>query len=232
MVPEYGRRELKFPGALCQLLTLLPTRVFLVTGSERLWKVRERGRAQSLSLTLAPLTSCSQPLEKVYIPIYCWAKLLHRTWKISSLTCEMLPSPYWESNSHIWCGWYFKCPKCQLLCCSCGLKKSGAAAEWSLWISPRFREGEACERGCQVPAPHPLERGLAGEAVGLGNRLPSARRVHRPLCAASHLGDSQEWGSLCGHSFGSVSLLPLLHPWVGSAWRAQMEAFLSLHSGC
>lgn len=77
-----------------------------------------------------------------------------------------------------------------------------------------------------------LERGPAGEAVGLGNRLRSARRVRRPLCAASHLGESQERGLLCGHSFSSVSLLPPLRPWVGSAWRAQMEDFLSLHSGC
>lgn len=77
-----------------------------------------------------------------------------------------------------------------------------------------------------------LERVPAGEDMGLGNKLSSARHVCRPLCAASLLGESQEWGSLCGHSFSNVSWLHPLCPWVGSAWRAQMKELLSLHSGC
>lgn len=157
--------------------------------------------------------------------MYSCAKLLHWTWKISLLTCELPPSSHWGPNVDIRCSWYLKCPKCLCFCCSCG-KKSSAAAKWSLWISPRFREGEACERGCQAPGPHPWRGDRLGQSWG------SARCVRRPLCAASPPGGSQERGLLWGHSFSSVSLLPPLHPWVGSAWRAQMEEFLSLHSGC
>lgn len=46
---------------------------------------------------------------------------------------------------------------------------------------PLVLSGGGMQEGMTGACSPSLERGLAGEAVGLGNRLPSARHVCRPL---------------------------------------------------
>lgn len=104
---------------------------------------------------------------------------------------------------------------------------------WEVFLNfPSVLGGVGMWEGMSGTCSPSLERIPVGEAMGLGNRLSSARHACRPLCAASLLGESQQWGSLCGHSFSNVSWLHPLCPWVGSAWRVQMKELLSLHSGC